>query len=213
MLDAARLATDNPGSSTKKRKESPTSIACIDEVSPASSSSVALSSDSVSKVNVKKNKAAEQCMVAVVYSTRAPRADDPQEGLSDRDITTTPSHANPSSSIYGTRSTSMTTRQSRRIALQVHTPSGLAIGLNEKYRGSIPPSVGMNNGRLQLTRKRRVKFAPVAILYQFFGIYLPEAPKIVALRCLEYLDGKNIYSMSLVSTLWNRACMDDALWE
>jgi hypothetical protein len=47
----------------------------------------------------------------------------------------------------------------------------------------------------------------------FFGSAKQPTPKLVALKVLEYLDGKSLYSMSLVNQLWSRTAMDDALWE
>lgn len=61
---------------------------------------------------------------------------------------------------------------------------------------------------LQKTLKE--KHEPV---YPFFGGNLPPTTKIIALSCLEYLDGPSLYSVSCVNHLWNRAVMDDALWE
>ncbi len=61
--------------------------------------------------------------------------------------------------------------------------------------------------------KKRKVTARVEPMYPFFGNQLPQTPKILALRCLEYLDGKSIYAMSLVNRLWSKASMDDALWE
>ena len=50
-------------------------------------------------------------------------------------------------------------------------------------------------------------------IYSFFGSNLPPTTKVIALSCLEYLDGPSLYSMSCVNHLWNQAVMDDALWE
>jgi hypothetical protein len=50
-------------------------------------------------------------------------------------------------------------------------------------------------------------------IYQFFGPNLPPTTKLIALSCLEYLDGPSLYSMSCVNHLWSQAAMDDALWE
>jgi hypothetical protein len=50
-------------------------------------------------------------------------------------------------------------------------------------------------------------------VYSFFGSNLPPTTKVLALSCLEYLDGPSLYSMSCVNHLWNQAVMDDALWE
>lgn len=62
-------------------------------------------------------------------------------------------------------------------------------------------------------KKRRVQFAAETIVYPFFGQHFPPAPKVLALRCLEFLDCKNWYSVSLVNSLWSEAVNDDALWE
>lgn len=62
-------------------------------------------------------------------------------------------------------------------------------------------------------KKRQVKFAPIPIVYPFFGAGLPPTSKLIALKCLDFLEGKDIYAMSQVNTLWNAAAMDDALWE
>ena len=74
---------------------------------------------------------------------------------------------------------------------------------------------GSSNGSSKSapTKKRQVKFAPIPIVYPFFGAKLPETSKLIALKCLDYLQGKDIYAMSQVNTLWSRAAMDDALWE
>lgn len=49
--------------------------------------------------------------------------------------------------------------------------------------------------------------------YPFFGPSLPPTTKLIALSCLEYLDGPSLYSISCVNHLWCQAAMDDALWE
>ena len=63
-------------------------------------------------------------------------------------------------------------------------------------------------------KKRKVKFAtekqPV---YDFFGPNLPSTTKLTALRCLDFLESKDIYAVSQVNHLWCKAAMDDALWE
>ena len=72
---------------------------------------------------------------------------------------------------------------------------------------------GNSNNNNSSSKKRQVKFAPVPIVYPFFGEHLPPTSKVIALKCLDYLQGKDIYAMSQVNTLWSRAAMDDALWE
>jgi hypothetical protein len=86
-------------------------------------------------------------------------------------------------------------------------------------------SVAMSGGAPPL-KKRRVEFARhdteelvqaeeecAEPRYRFFGPKLPGTTKLIALSCLEYLDGPTLYSMSVVSRLWCQAAMDEALWE
>jgi hypothetical protein len=64
------------------------------------------------------------------------------------------------------------------------------------------------------SKRRKVKFATsTPIIYPFFGEELPETPKLIALKCLDFLSGKDIYTMSQVNSLWNKAAFDEALWE
>lgn len=60
---------------------------------------------------------------------------------------------------------------------------------------------------------KRRKMNETKIVYPYFGPTLPHAPKICALRCLEYLDGKDFYSASVLNHLWSKTAMDSALWE
>jgi hypothetical protein len=64
-------------------------------------------------------------------------------------------------------------------------------------------------------KKRKVDFAIPEMtepVYPFFGPHRPTT-KLIALSCLEYLDGPSLYSMSCVNRIWCQASMDDALWE
>ena len=76
-----------------------------------------------------------------------------------------------------------------------------------------PPSLPLQQQPQQQAPLKKRKINEANIVYPFFGINQPSAPKIVALRCLEYLDGPSLYNMSVVNTLWSKAAMDDALWE
>jgi hypothetical protein len=62
-------------------------------------------------------------------------------------------------------------------------------------------------------KRRKVKFAATPIVYPFFGDCLPEMPKIIALKILDSLPDRDFYTMATVNSLWNKAAMDDALWE
>ena len=74
-----------------------------------------------------------------------------------------------------------------------------------------PPQQDQQKGSSRPLKKRRTKEATPT--FSFFGQQLPKTPKIIALRCFDFLDGKSIYSSSLVSSLWCKAALDDALWE
>lgn len=62
-------------------------------------------------------------------------------------------------------------------------------------------------------QQKRRRLNETKIVYPYFGSDLPHAPKMCALRCLEYLDGKDFYSMSVLNQLWCKTSMDSALWE
>ena len=62
------------------------------------------------------------------------------------------------------------------------------------------------------TPKKR-KLNETKIVYSYFGPTLPQAPKICALRCLEYLEGSDFYNMSILNRLWSKTATDNALWE
>ena len=63
----------------------------------------------------------------------------------------------------------------------------------------------------QALKKRKIN--EMKIIYPYFGNSLPHAPKICALRCLEYLNGSDFYSVSVVNHLWSKTATDNALWE
>ena len=75
-----------------------------------------------------------------------------------------------------------------------------------------PPQQEQQKGSARPLKKRRVKDGATPT-FPFFGPHLPRTPKIIALRCFDFLDGKSIYSSSIVSSLWSQAALDDALWE
>jgi len=83
-------------------------------------------------------------------------------------------------------------------------------GVSRTSSGSQPHSAVMSS------TKKHVSFAqpPIAPpVYPFFGPNLPPTSKVIALKCLDYLEGKDIYAMSQVNVMWSQAAMDDALWE
>ena len=49
--------------------------------------------------------------------------------------------------------------------------------------------------------------------YAFFGATHPAVPKAVALQCIDFLQGKDMYNLSVVNSLWAAAVTDESLWE
>eukprot|EP01038_Epipyxis_sp_PR26KG_P013520 gene13520-18138_t len=89
--------------------------------------------------------------------------------------------------------------------------SQYSIALNKPKR-----QCTLNNSFESPKKKKITKIVPstqAPILYPFFGTDYPPTSKATALSILEYLDGKDIYAMSLVNTLWSDTAFDDALWE
>ena len=77
---------------------------------------------------------------------------------------------------------------------------------------TLPPNLRLSPG-IQPLKKRKVKGHTTPITYPFFGTINAPVPKVIALRCLEFLSGKDFYSLSVTSSLWDTAAKDDALWE
>ena len=60
---------------------------------------------------------------------------------------------------------------------------------------------------------KRRKMNESVVVYPFFGQHLPGTPKVVALRVLEFLEGRDLYSTSCLSLLWSKTATDDSMWE
>jgi hypothetical protein len=88
------------------------------------------------------------------------------------------------------------------MASNISTPSSSSQSSNSQTADNAVPQ----------TIKRR-KMNETKIVYPYFGPTFPQAPKICALRCLEYLDGTDFYSASVLNHLWSKTAMDSALWE
>lgn len=81
------------------------------------------------------------------------------------------------------------------------------------HHKAINSSTSQQHQQQQQQKKKPASASTTNIVYPFFGEKVPATPKIIALRCLEFLDGPSLYNMSMVNTLWCKAAMDDALWE
>lgn len=126
-------------------------------------------------------------------------------------------HTTPSATVAGRqlRSRKSTAEEDEFAAPVVAAPAfrsnfGGNCGSSSRNGGDVMAVDAANN------KKRQVTFAPTVrnpIIYPFFGEHLPPTSKLIALKCLDYLEGKDIYAMSQVNSLWCSAAMDDALWE
>ena len=67
------------------------------------------------------------------------------------------------------------------------------------------------NKNQQIIQKRKIK--AMKIVYPYFGSEVKQMPKIIALRCLEFLEGKDFYNVSILNNLWCKTALDPALWE
>jgi len=101
--------------------------------------------------------------------------------------------------------------RTRRVSRQYYVENNVDVSPVGVDSFKSPPQPYVSSDRP--LKKRRVKFAAQVIKYPFFGPGLPDTPKIIALRCLELLDGPGLYSLSLVNSIWSKAAMDPALWE
>lgn len=61
-------------------------------------------------------------------------------------------------------------------------------------------------------KKRRWAASEAPPVYPFFGAPLPSITKRVALSVLDFLGNADLYSLSLTSSYWARAAVDEALW-
>lgn len=96
------------------------------------------------------------------------------------------------------------------------SPSSTTTFTNSSITSSPDASSSSSTNDFNPTKKRRIENNINEIrepVYPFFGMLSPPTTKIIALSCLEYLDGPGLYAMSCVNHLWNQAVMDDALWE
>jgi hypothetical protein len=91
------------------------------------------------------------------------------------------------------------------------SPATTSFSLGEPLPSIVAIEMKPAGAQTQPMKRRRLK--ETLIVYPFFGPFLPKAPKICALRCLEYLDCKDIYSTSVLNKLWSKTSTDSALWE
>jgi hypothetical protein len=58
---------------------------------------------------------------------------------------------------------------------------------------SISRSTNNTNANKSNKKGRKIRFAPTGIVYAFFGEDNVKVPKIIALRVLEFLNGKELF--------------------
>ena len=86
-------------------------------------------------------------------------------------------------------------------------------GAQPKTEADQQLTLNQNQNQNEIHAVKRRKMNETHIVYPFFGRSAPSAPKIVALRILEYLDGHDLYAASCLNVLWCKAALDEALWE
>jgi hypothetical protein len=85
--------------------------------------------------------------------------------------------------------------------------------LSQSPPHSVAEGEAPQTGTAPPLKKRRIDIHQPVAEYPFFGPKCPRTTKLTALQCLEFLDGPNLFAVSLVNRLLNQAAMDDALWE
>ena len=67
----------------------------------------------------------------------------------------------------------------------------------------------------KLNKRQKIINNPMNLdpIYPFFGSKNPFLTKVLMLSILDYLDNKDLYSMSIVNSHCNAAVLDDAIWE
>ena len=114
------------------------------------------------------------------------------------------------SAVNGKRNGSVSSSGNYVAPPNIPTTTTAAMTYSKKYVRSVRSPDDSAN--CKSAKRRRVMKEVDEPMYPFFGENIL-APKSVALRCLEFLPGKDIYSTSLVNHLWCKAAMDNALWE
>ena len=71
------------------------------------------------------------------------------------------------------------------------------------------------NENLAALQVRRLKLKQIKDppTYEFFGLDQPKQTKLQALRIMDFLDNKDVYSLSQVSRLWSHVAVDEAIWD
>ena len=236
-LAKARSSVREDGSgSSRKRKESPSSVAFLDQSTPpavmAKTLLLAQSKGLGQTITFSPELHAAVSASSSGYSTAAVSAA-PSTGSSTVPHATRPGMAasgtvyTPTVNALSSRSTSSSLEMasSGKRGRSQQTP----VAADRQLRSRKPSADSEESVILHSTsvddhsiasskntssiKKRHVKFAPVQILYPFFGADFPEQSKLVALKCLDYLEVRDIIAMAQVNHLWNAAAMDEALWE
>lgn len=222
---SANITLDMKSETSTKRKESPTSITNIMEVlSPGPFSSSVLS---VASADVRSDEATQEINTPSTIMARPLNEPMTSTSYASDGIASLPRNTrrrsqqfalavpqiNPEPSIPITRS--------KRLMIESPPLVTIADSHNFNLRSmSLPqnrmmPSYVKNTSsyHAQPLKKRKVKHPHPPLIYEFFGPTNPMVPKIIALRVLEFLNGKDFYSLSVTSSLWDSAAKDDALWE
>lgn len=178
------------GINSKKRKESPKSVAMLLE---NGSPDVAMRETDAAKMTSTHIKTHE-------YSLRT---------------TSKESHAAVSAAMKNAPTVTAVTvvppqQQLKSSPPEVEDPNPIPIAAVETTKTTSSLQKASNGAK---NKKKKVSFPPIEITYPFFGPQNSSFPKLVALKCLDFLSDKDICRMSMVNSLWYEAANDAALWE
>lgn len=146
-------------------------------------------------------------------------------GTRSQPLTTQPPHSTAKSAPTTTRPPSASSSHShsaappsssssQRAATAATSSSSSASTVSSSSVVSSPGELSVDsNGPRTRAKNKKVRFATTPVVYPFFGPDLPPTTKFIALKCLDFLSCKDLYTMSTVNSLWCSAATDEALWE
>lgn len=212
-------------SSSKKRKDSPNSIASLLDNSPT------LRSGSLSMNNNKRLAVtqANHLVTPSTPSTKTPLSQQlpPKISARERDSVAislgTTTRASASKYKMQAHEKQQLQQQEKVVSHPKISSSQAKSNINVSGFGSTRTTTTLStssasspdsNGPRTRAKNKKVRFATAApVVYPFFGDKLPATTKLIALKCLDYLSCKDLYTMSTVNSLWSSAATDEALWE
>ena len=91
--------------------------------------------------------------------------------------------------------------------------NGNLITLAANANNNTTSNTNTNTSIYHTVKRRKMNETATATVYPFFGKSLPAMPKGVVLRVMEFLENRDVYSTSCLSSTWSKNAMDDVMWE